>query len=74
MKNISRARTANGRLIQPHEIQRVMGFDKGGAIRDHKHVRKSLGTGSDDLLVSQYCKFYGLDYFEVIEFLSARRN
>lgn len=66
MKDISRARTANGRLISPEEIQIITGMDIESCIREHKYIREYLNTGSEDLLVSQYCKFYGLNYREIL--------
>lgn len=69
MEEISRARTANGRLIDPKEIQLITGMDLEACKREHKHIRQYLQTGSEDLLVSQYCQFYGLDYHEIISFL-----
>jgi len=69
MENISIARTNNGRLIEPDDIQLIMGFDKEGAIRDFEYVRKICATGSKDLLLSQYCQHYGLGYREVRSFL-----
>lgn len=70
MKTMSNARLSNGWLIFPKGIQLITGCDLGAAIREHKYIRKYLGTGSEDLLVSQYCKFNNLDYREIRSFLS----
>lgn len=52
-------------LITPEEIQLVTGLDYEGAKRDHAHVRKTIGSNSPDLLLSQYCKYYDLDVEEI---------
>jgi len=74
MMEISRARIGNGRLIEPSDIQLIMGYDKETSIKDRQNVIKTLQTGSEDLLVSQYCNYYGLDYHEIISFLSRSGN
>ncbi|MEZ4921866.1 MAG: hypothetical protein R2780_01730 [Crocinitomicaceae bacterium] len=56
-------------LINPEEIQIITGLDEEGAERDHAYVRETIGSGSDDLMLSQYCEFYGLDTDEVYEAL-----
>ena len=56
-----------GRLITPREIEIITGYDEEAAKRDHAFVRESLGTKSDDLMVGQYCEFYGLNSDEVLD-------
>ncbi len=60
--------------ITLEEIQRITGYDPEGSIREYLHIIKSLGTGSTDLMVSQYCQFNGLDENEITEFLNQFRK
>ena len=52
-------------LITPEEIQIITGLDYEAAVRDHAYVRECIGSQSNDLMVSQYCEFHGLDTEEV---------
>jgi len=71
MSEISRARLSNGRLVTPHEIHLISGYNEEVAEREHAYIRKTLGTESEDLLLSQYCEFYDLDYGEILSYLSS---
>ncbi|MBI3136055.1 MAG: hypothetical protein HYZ14_15365 [Bacteroidetes bacterium] len=68
------AQDGYGRLIQPSEIELIAGYDAEAALRDHAYVRECLGTESGDLLVTQYCEFYGLDSEEVLEMLGEEKT
>ncbi|MBD3638151.1 MAG: hypothetical protein HUJ25_12435 [Crocinitomicaceae bacterium] len=74
MREISRARLSNGRLITPHEIHLITGYNEEVAEREHTYIRKALGTQSEDLLLSQFCEYYDLDYFEILTYLSPLSN
>ncbi len=70
MREKSRARLDGGRLVTPNEISMISGLCEEAAEKEHEYIRKSLNTGSDDLLLTQYCDFAGLNYREVLTFLS----
>lgn len=74
MREKCSARFGNGRLITPTEIQLISGYGLEVAEKEHAYIRKALGTGSEDLLVSQYCDFCDLDYWEIMTFLSPLRK
>lgn len=60
--------------ITPTEIHLIMGADIDIAVREHEHIRNHLGHHSNDLLVSQYCQFNGLDNNEITQFLNQYRE
>ncbi len=60
-------------LITTEEIQFINGGNIEQAIREHETVRKSLGFGSETLMVSQYCEYYDLDQDEIFDFLNGIR-
>ncbi len=60
-------------LITIEEIQFINGGNIEQAIREHETVRKSLGFGSETLMVSQYCEYYDLDQDEIFDFLNGIR-
>ena len=66
-------RIKGGLLITPQEIEMITGMDVIAAEKEHKYIRKVLGTGSEDLMVKQYCEFHDLDYREIVSFLNPMR-
>jgi hypothetical protein len=60
-------------LITIQEIQFINGGNYEQALREHETVRKSLGFGSDTLMVSQYCNYFDLDEDEIFDFLNGLR-
>ncbi len=59
----------NELLITPVDIHLITGLDIEAAKKEHSYLRASLGYGSDQLLVSQYCDHHNLDTNEIIAFL-----
>ncbi|NOQ75633.1 MAG: hypothetical protein GQ574_26735 [Crocinitomix sp.] len=60
-------------LITIEEIQMISGAGYEVAEMDHKIIRGSLGFGSEDLMVDQYCVYHNLDSEEIIEFINGHR-
>lgn len=58
-----------GRLISPEQISLITGMDDQAAEREHQYVRDLFDTGSDDLLLEQYCHYAELDFKETEDFL-----
>ncbi|MBL4862189.1 MAG: hypothetical protein JKY09_04120 [Crocinitomicaceae bacterium] len=67
-------RLKGGILITPEEIQLISGYDKDVAQKEFDYIRQALQTGSNDLMVKQYCDFRGLDYKEVVSFINPIRE
>ncbi|MBD3637192.1 MAG: hypothetical protein HUJ25_07575 [Crocinitomicaceae bacterium] len=61
-------------LITPKHIHLITGMDLETAEREHAYLRKQLGFGSNDLLLSQYCELNDLDREEIISFLYPRKE
>lgn len=61
-------------LISPKHIHLITGMDLETAEREHVYLRKQLGFGSEDLLLSQYCELNDLDREEIVSFLFPRRE
>ncbi len=61
-------------LITPEDIHLITGLDVESAEREHAYLRKQIGSGSDDLLISQYCELNDLDMEEIISFLYPHRE
>jgi hypothetical protein len=68
-----KAKLIGSENITIEEIQRITGYDIEGADKEYGYIIKKLGTQSEFLQVSQYCKFNDLDENEVIEFLNQFR-
>ncbi len=60
-------------LITIEEIQMINGGSLEHAEAEHRNTRESLNTGSEQLMVSQYCEYYDLDQDEIFEFLNGHR-
>lgn len=61
-------------LITTEDIHRITGLELECAEREHAHIRKTIGHGSDQLLLAQYCRYNDLDREEIISFLYPRRE
>ena len=61
-------------LITPKDIHLITGLTIESAEREHAYIRKTIGSGSDDLLISQYCEYSDLDREEIISFLYPHRE
>lgn len=56
-------------LITANDIHLITGVNMEIAVKEHEYIRKALGYGSEDLLITQYCEFNDLDYEEILSFL-----
>ena len=56
-------------LITPKDIHLITGVELEIAEKEHEYIRKALGFGSEDLLISQFCEFNDLNFKEVVAFL-----
>lgn len=52
-------------IITTEQIEIITGLDSQGAEREHTHVLMELNTGSDEMLLDDYCQQKGLDSEEV---------
>lgn len=64
----------NERLITPREVADVMGCNLEMGRREHAYIRKELGKGSKDLLLSQFCSLMGYDFWEILDYLTPRQS
>lgn len=68
MRNTRKYLTKND-LIRPEQIEFITGMDEEASERERLYIIHALGTGSEDLMIKQYCEFMGYDCREVVDFL-----